>query len=508
MVNEGEVSSELECKVQIAGDHGSKEVQDRSERGLAKRFWLGFAGLLSGFMSKLSQGWGKVCGVGSEDPRRVFHCLKVGLALTVVSLFYYMRPLYESIGSNAMWAVLTVVVVFEYTVGATLAKGLNRVAGTFLAGALAIGVHWVAAHCGETFEAAILRTSVFLLASAATFSRFIPIVKQRFDYGAMIFVLTFSLVSVSGYRVEELFELAHHRFSTVVLGTAICMLICIFIRPVWAGQDLHFLIVCNLEKISDSLDECVLKYFEDEKTLIDGDEERCKRILKYKSALNTKGTEDSLANFARWEPSHGQFRFQHPWNQYLKIGALTRNCAYCIEALNSCINSEIHAHERAKKHLSNVCIRLSSHSSAVLRELTVMIKTMKKSSTIEFSIGEMGSAVQEIQHAMKCLPIPPPTTQLLPLLVKSQTEITELVPTTQAANTPLMEVLNLVTITSLLVEISARIEDIFGAVNELANMTGFTVSIIDEKKKQQNKPVASDDQELQDKNEMKILQQA
>ncbi|KAI3850517.1 hypothetical protein MKW92_002193 [Papaver armeniacum] len=488
MVNEGEVSSGLECKVQIAGDHGPKEVQDRSERGLVSRIWLGFAGLLSWFMSKLSKLWGTVCGVGSEDPRRVCHCLKVGLALTVVSLFYYMRPLYESIGSNAMWAVLTVVVVFEYTVGATLAKGLNRVAGTFLAGALAIGVHWVAAH--------------------STFSRFIPIVKQRFDYGAMIFVLTFSLVSVSGYRVEELFELAHHRFSTVVLGTAICMLICILVRPVWAGQDLHFLIVRNLESISDSLEECVLKYFEDDKTLIDGDEERCKRILKYKSALNTTGTEDSLANFARWEPSHGQFRFQHPWNQYLKIGALTRNCAYCIEALNSCINSEIHAHERAKKHLSNVCIRLSSHSSAVLRELTVMIKTMKKSSTIEFSIGDMTSAVQELQHAIKCLPIPPPKTPLLPLLVKSQTEITELVPTTQAANTPLMEVLNLVTITSLLVEISARIEDIVEAVNELAKMTGFTESTIEEKKKQQNKPVMSDDQELQDKNEMKILQQA
>ncbi|KAI3950289.1 hypothetical protein MKX01_016937 [Papaver californicum] len=488
MVTEREVCSGLEWKVQLVSDHGSKEVLVPNEPGLARRIWLGFAGLLSGLMSKLSKLWDKVCGVGSEDPRRVYHCLKVGLALTVVSLFYYMRPLYESIGSNAMWAVLTVVVVFEYTVGATLAKGLNRVAGTFLAGTLAIGVHWVASH-----------------SAAATFSRFIPIVKQRFDYGAMIFILTFSLVSVSGYRVEKLFELAHQRVSTVVLGTSICMLICIFVRPVWAGQDLHFLIVCNLERIADSFDECVSEYFKEDKTLIDGDEERCKIILKYKSVLNTKGTEDSLANLARWEPSHGQFSFRHPWNQYLKIGALTRRCAYFIEALNSCINSEIQAHERAKKHLSNVCIRLSSHSSAVLRELTVMIKTMKKSSTIEFSTGEMNNAVQELQHAMKCLPIPPPTTTLVKAL--PQTEITEVNSTTQA-NTPLMEILNLVTITSLLVEISARIEDIVDAVNELASMTGFSESTSDEKKKQQNRRIMSDDQELQDKSEIKILQQA
>lgn len=44
-------------------------------------------------------------------------------------------------------------------------------------------------------------------------------------------------------------------------------------------------------------------------------------------------------NFARWEPGHGRFRFRHPWKQYLKIGTLTRQCAYRIEALNSYLNS-------------------------------------------------------------------------------------------------------------------------------------------------------------------------
>lgn len=47
------------------------------------------------------------------------------------------------------------------------------------------------------------------------------------------------------------------------------------------------------------------------------------------------------ANFARWEPGHGRFRFRHPWKQYLKIGALARQCAYRIEALNGYINSDI-----------------------------------------------------------------------------------------------------------------------------------------------------------------------
>lgn len=55
--------------------------------------------------------------IGKENPRRVVHALKVGLALMLVSSLYLLEPLYEGIGQNAMWAVMTVVVVLEYTAG-------------------------------------------------------------------------------------------------------------------------------------------------------------------------------------------------------------------------------------------------------------------------------------------------------------------------------------------------------------------------------------------------------
>ena len=58
--------------------------------------------------------------VGKDDPRRIIHSLKVGFALTLVSLFYYVRPLYNGFGSLGMWAVFTVVVVFEFSVGKSL----------------------------------------------------------------------------------------------------------------------------------------------------------------------------------------------------------------------------------------------------------------------------------------------------------------------------------------------------------------------------------------------------
>lgn len=72
-----------------------------------------FKNLILVFCRFLEKSWN----IGMNEPRKVIHCIKVGIALSVVSLFYYMKPLYEGVGGTAMWAVLTVVVVFEYTVG-------------------------------------------------------------------------------------------------------------------------------------------------------------------------------------------------------------------------------------------------------------------------------------------------------------------------------------------------------------------------------------------------------
>ncbi|CAN1299748.1 Aluminum-activated malate transporter 10 [Linum perenne] len=176
------------------------------------------------------------------------------MALSVVSVFYYMRPLNDGVGGNAMWAIMTVVVVFENTVGATIYKCLNRVFATSTAGFLALGVHWVANQSGHRLEPIITGVAVFILAFAVTFSRFIPTIKARFDYGCLIFILTFSYVTVSGYRVEQLFDLAHQRMATIIIGTSLVIIVAMFICPIWAGQELHSLLLRNMDKLAGSLD--------------------------------------------------------------------------------------------------------------------------------------------------------------------------------------------------------------------------------------------------------------
>ncbi|KAL8505171.1 hypothetical protein ACS0TY_016400 [Phlomoides rotata] len=252
--------------------------------------------------------------VGQEDPRRILHSMKVGLALTLVSLFYYFRPLYDGFGQAGMWAILTVVVVFEFTVGGTLSKSINRGCATLVAGALGVGAEYLASVCGEKGEPVILGLMVFFLATVSTFTRFIPNVKKRYDYGVLIFILTFSLVAVSGFRVTQILQLAHQRLSTILLGGATCILISIFIYPVWAGQDLHNLIAGNIEKVAAFLDG-----FADEiLSSSNSNHDDKSRFQGYKSVLNSKATEENLANFAWWEPAHGHFKFHHPWQQYLK----------------------------------------------------------------------------------------------------------------------------------------------------------------------------------------------
>lgn len=69
-------------------------------------------------IGRIPASWGKhAWSIGREDPRRAVHALKAGTALTLVSLLYILEPFFKGIGKNAMWAVMTVVVVLEFTAG-------------------------------------------------------------------------------------------------------------------------------------------------------------------------------------------------------------------------------------------------------------------------------------------------------------------------------------------------------------------------------------------------------
>ncbi|XP_035544775.1 aluminum-activated malate transporter 8-like [Juglans regia] len=434
------------------------EAETRQKAGLFTRGWSWLKALSGKAMNKAVKVAKSTKEVGQEDPRRVIHSLKVGLALTLVSFFYYWKPLYNGFGVSGMWAVLTVVVVFEFSVGASLSKSLNRGFATLLAGTLGVGAQHTSRLFGEKGEPFALGMLVFLQATASSFIRFIPRIKARYDYGVLIFILTFSLVSVSGYRVEQLFQMAHQRLSTIVIGGASCIIISIFVCPVWAGEDLHKLIASNLENLANYLEGFESEYFQDsaDELMIEGgatasEVDKAVLLQGYKRVLNSKNDEESLANFARWEPGHGPFPFRHPWKQYLKIGALARQCAYQIEALNGYMianYSDIQASLEFRYKIRELTTKISSESSKALQALATSIKTMTNPSVADSHVEISKTAINEFEIALKA-----------DLVVLENVNVLAIIP--------------IASVTSILIEITRCVEKICESVHELSCLAHF-----------------------------------
>lgn len=345
--------------------------------------------------------WETIRKVGRDDPRRVIHALKVGLSLTLVSLLYLMEPLFKGIGQNAIWAVMTVVVVLEFTAGATLCKGLNRGLGTLLAGSLAFGMGYVAEKSGNVCRAIFIGAAVFIIGTASTYTRFVPYIKKNYDYGVVIFLLTFNLITVSSYRVEDVVKVAHERFYTIALGVGICLLMSLLVFPNWSGEELHSSSVSKLEGLAKSIEACVKEYFSEEEE--GKDTEDCKSsedpIYKgYKAVLDSKSSDETLALYASWEPRHS--RHWIPWQQYVKLGCALRHFGYTVVALHGCLQTEIQTPRTVRTLFKDPCIRLSAEVAKALMELAESIRSRRQCSPeilsdhLHQSLSDLNTALQ------------------------------------------------------------------------------------------------------------------
>ncbi|PWA46931.1 aluminum activated malate transporter family protein [Artemisia annua] len=393
----------------------------------------------------------KIKKTGEDDPRRILHSFKVAFAITLVSLVYYLEPFYHGMGDAGMWAIMTVIVVFEYTVGATLCKGMNRGFATFLAGALGVAAEWFSDLFGPTVKPIVICFLVFIAVGIASFARFIPSMKRRYDYGLLIFILTFSLIAVSGYRVEKLIEMAHQRFSTIIFGGATGIAVSMCVCPVWAGEDLHKLTVLNMEKLASFLEGFGGEYYsisnEDDKSF----------LAAYKSVLNSKATEESLANFAWWEIGHGKFLFRHPWKQYLKIGVYTRQCAHHIEALHGYLDTRLEVSSEFQKSIQEPCMKMSSEVGKALKELALSMKRMVYPSTSATHIENCKTAIEEFNTTLQA---------------------------SNMENWNIVETIPVIATISILIDIIKCVETISEAVEELSNQARFkkTKDITSDKK--------------------------
>ena len=139
---------------------------------------------------------------------------------------------------------------------------------------------------------------------------------------------------------------------------------------------------------------------------------------------------------------------------------------------------DLQAPDTIKKHLSDICLRVSIKCSSVIRELATNIKTMRKSPKLDLLIEEMNAAVEELQNDLKVLPA-----LLVPRNGNGNGEGEPDRNSPTSSPVPLAELIPLATFASLLIEIAARVEAIVDAVEKLGSVAEFKPATDEKSKK-------------------------
>lgn len=119
-----------------------------------------------------------------------------------------------------------------------------------------------------------------------------------------------------------------------------------------------------------------------------------------------------------------------------------------------------------KNHFSHFCITVSTDSSAVLKELALAMSTMTKSSKIDLLVEAMSNSVQQLQNALNGQ-----------ILGEAENE--------NVASVSVAHIVPLVTMSSLLLEITTRVVEIKDIVDGWAEKAELRMESVENIKKNQ-----------------------
>lgn len=102
---------------QLSGFSQNGEQEEEDKPSVCCSFGEKIGKKLEKFWTNLQDVAVKAWELGRSDPRKIVFSAKMGLALVLISLLIFLKVPIKELGTHSVWAILTVVVVFEFSIG-------------------------------------------------------------------------------------------------------------------------------------------------------------------------------------------------------------------------------------------------------------------------------------------------------------------------------------------------------------------------------------------------------